>query len=148
MKKIFHGLSHHPLYRVWKGMKQRCYNPHASRYEKYGGKGIKVCRRWRDNFKNFYDDMMQGYSHGMQLDRIDNNKGYCKDNCRWVSPAINVKNRENTIIYKGMCLKDYCLRNNLKYNTVIGRIRQYNWPIEQAVMVGNYRGKRGMKHVK
>lgn len=148
MKKTSHGLSSHPLYRVWKGMKQRCDNPRNSAYERYGRKGIKVCREWQEDFQNFFNDMAQGYSRGLQLDRIDNTKGYCKENCRWVTPAVNVRNRGNTIFYQGVCLKDYCRHHGLKYNTVMGRLRQYHWNIEQAVLEGNYRGKRGMNHGK
>lgn len=124
-------------------MKQRCNNPKASRYESYGGRGIKVCAAWEKDFLSFYSDMADGYSKGLQLGRIDTNGDYCKENCRWVKPAENVKNRTNTIFYKGVCLKDYCKQNNLCYNTVVGRIRQYNWPIEEAVKQGNFRGERG-----
>lgn len=146
--RIKHSLANHPLYSVWKGMKQRCFNPKASRYERYGGKGITVCQAWRNSFKAFFNDMSPEYQKGLQLDRIDNEKGYSKGNCRWVTPAINVRNRENTIFYKGVCLKEYCKQHNLNYNTVSGRINRYHWPVDKAVLNDNYQGKRGINYVK
>ena len=142
-KSTKHGRSHHPLYSVW--MKQRCSNPNASRYERYGGRGIQVCNEWQDDFQCFYDDMIGGYQDGLQLDRVDNEQGYCKENCRWVTPATNVKNRETTIYYGGMCLKDYCEKNGLQYERVFQRIHYYHWPIEAALTNKKFRGKRGMK---
>lgn len=144
MEKHFHGLSHHPLYGVWKGMKQRCYNPKASRFEKYGGRGIKVCKQWKDCFVNFYNDMVEGYSKGLQLDRIDNDGNYCKENCRWVAPSENVKNRDCAIFYKGKNLKDYCKEKGLNYNTVFSRHKYYGWSLDKAVREGNFRGKRSI----
>lgn len=90
---IKHGLKNHPLYSVWAGMKRRCYNENSPNYPLYGGRGISVCDRWRNSVKNFYDDMIDGYSKGLHLDRIDVNGNYEPINCRWVTPIQNNNNK-------------------------------------------------------
>lgn len=82
MKK--HGLSKNfRPYTIWKGMKQRCLNPNFKQYKDYGGRGIKVCPKWSDSFLSFWNDMKSTYADTLSIDRIDNDKGYSKSNCRW-----------------------------------------------------------------
>lgn len=71
-----------PTYRTWHSMKQRCLNPNNKRYEDYGGRGITIAPEWID-FNGFVEDMGVRPSVDHSLDRIDNNKGYCKENCKW-----------------------------------------------------------------
>jgi len=82
-----HGMTGTNIYRLWVGMLTRCYNPKVKIYKYYGGRGIDVDERWHD-FSNFYTDMGDR-PHGLQLDRIDNDRGYSKDNCRWATPKEN-----------------------------------------------------------
>lgn len=89
---IKHGLSKHLLYKIWTSMKTRCYNSNSRDYKYYGGRGITVCKRWRDDFRNFVKDMGEKPA-GTTLDRIDNNGIYCRKNCRWISRAVNNANR-------------------------------------------------------
>lgn len=91
-----HGRRHHPLYVVWNLMKNRCHNPNNTNWGRYGGRGISVCDEWRNSFEAFWDDMSQTYSPGLQIDRVNNDLGYCKSNCRWVTPKQNNRNRCNT----------------------------------------------------
>jgi|SRR5882757_693574 len=88
-----HGLRWVPEYQTWCDMKSRCYNDNCKNYKYYGGRGIKVCARWKDSFSNFYDDM--GSKNGLTLDRIDVNGDYDPNNCRWTSWEIQGKNRRN-----------------------------------------------------
>jgi hypothetical protein len=81
--------THHPLYTRWNGMINRCRNL-TDKY--YGGRGITVCKRWL-KFENFVADMFAGFSPELTIDRIANDKGYCKSNCRWVSRKAQVQNR-------------------------------------------------------
>lgn len=84
----------HPLYRTWKGMRERCNNPNHKDYNLYGGKGISFCERWQE-FANFAEDMSPR-PKGKTLDRIDGDKDYSPDNCRWATykeQALNQKKR-------------------------------------------------------
>lgn len=88
-----HGLSHTPEYRVWKGMIARCENRARDFYPRYGGRGIKVCRRWRKSFPAFLADLGPRPSSRHTLDRIDNDRDYAPTNCRW---ATNEEQGQNT----------------------------------------------------
>ena len=77
-----HGMSHMPIYQVWKAMRQRCCNPKDRDYSYYGAKGVKVCDRWQ-KFLNFYSDM--GDANGLTLDRINVYGNYEPSNCRWAT---------------------------------------------------------------
>lgn len=84
---FIHGKSGTAIYKIWVGMITRCYNPKVKIYKYYGGRGIQVSESWQ-NFENFYRDMGERPS-GLQIDRIDNDKGYTKENCRWVTAKEN-----------------------------------------------------------
>lgn len=83
------------LLNMWQTMKQRCENPKREKYEAYGGRGISVCEEWHDSRKFVEWALSHGYKEGLQLDRIDNDGDYEPDNCRWVSPKENSRNRSN-----------------------------------------------------
>lgn len=79
-------------YRSWQMMKNRCLNPRATDYDYYGGRGIKVTKRWL-LYDNFLADMGRKPNPAMTLDRKDNEKGYCKSNCRWATRRQQSQNR-------------------------------------------------------
>lgn len=95
-----HGLSRHPLFQTLRSMKSRCHKPGSHAYENYGARGITVCEEWRgtDGARAFYDwSMSNGYRKGLTIDRIDNDKGYSPENCRWATYQQNLNNRRNTV---------------------------------------------------
>jgi hypothetical protein len=92
----YHGQKYEMEKRVWHGMRSRCHNPKNHAYYRYGGRGIFMCDEWRNNFDQFYEDMGPK-PQGFDLDRIDNDKGYSKENCRWVPRIENCRNTRNTV---------------------------------------------------
>lgn len=86
-----HGMSKHPAYSVWRSMIGRCRLPTHQAWANYGGRGLTVCDRWLA-FENFWEDMGPTYRKGLTLDRIDNGRGYSKQNCRWVTCRQQARN--------------------------------------------------------
>lgn len=100
-RHLTHGMSDTALYRAWQSMLDRCRNPNSDAWPNYGGRGIKVARRWL-KFENFYADMGDR-PHGCELDRRDNSKGYSKANCRWVPRKVNARNTRSNkhVVFNG-----------------------------------------------
>lgn len=94
-------ISAHPLYIVWGGMKRRCYEPTFKNYDIYGGRGIKVCKAWRNNFLKFFEwAINNGWIKGMHIDRKNGDLNYTPANCRIVTPKVNANNKRNTKYYE------------------------------------------------
>lgn len=92
-----HGGTHTPLYVVWCAMKARCHRVTDKAYPRYGGRRIMVCQEWRDNFETFKSDMGKKPFSDSSIDRIDNDKGYSPDNCRWASPTVQRRNQRLSV---------------------------------------------------
>ena len=82
------------LYQTWINMKKRCYDSRILKYKRYGARGVKFCDSWL-KFENFVDWALEnGYQNDLQIDRIDGDKDYCPENCRWVTPKVQSNNRK------------------------------------------------------
>jgi hypothetical protein len=96
-KKRTHNLSNHGLYKVWQGIKARCYEKYAINYHNYGGRGIQMCEDWKSNFQPFYDwAMKNNWQKGLQIDRRNNDQNYCPENCEVVTNYENAQNKRTT----------------------------------------------------
>ena len=124
--KYFDGRLSHPLFQLWRGMMRRCYDKKKSDYNYYGGRGITVESSWHDFWKFVRDVSPRPDSH--QLDRIDNNKGYSKDNCRWVTSKENSNNtRGNTIVSYAdvdLTISQFADILEINYSTLRSRVRR------------------------
>jgi hypothetical protein len=91
-----HGDCNTALHRVWGSMVQRCVNPKNKAYMNYGGRGITICKEWREDYRMFRDwSLSNGYIHGLMIDRVDNDKGYSPDNCTFSTRLVQNNNRRN-----------------------------------------------------
>lgn len=125
------------LYYILDNMKMRCYNKNNKDYQNYGARGIVVCDEWLHDFQAFHDWAMEnGYRENLTIDRIDNNKGYSPDNCRWVDIKTQSRNtRRNRLITIGnetKSLAEWCEILNLNYHTIKQRLYR-KWPIKKAL---------------
>lgn len=132
--RVRHGKKNSKIYAVWSGMKKRCHNPLASNYNLYGGRGICISKEW-ENFVTFYRDMGDA-PKGTSLDRIDNDKGYCKENCRWATQSQQSRNTRRNVIVEYMgrkqCLIEWTNELNLNYKIMAQRIRS-GWEPTRAI---------------
>jgi hypothetical protein len=135
-----HGMRNSPTYQTWSAMIQRCHNPNNVGYKNYGQRGIDVCKRWRNNrngFQNFLLDMGERPNRKYFIERINNNKGYTKNNCIWTTKKEQTRNmRRNiniTFNNKTQCLMDWSIELGIPYNTLRSRIFKLNWPVNKAL---------------
>jgi len=133
-------------------MKRRCENKKHKAYKYYGAIGIKVCERW-NSVENFIEDMYPTFKEGLTLDREDNNKGYCKENCRWATRKVQTRNTRllfanNTSGYRGVSYdksrkkwkSTVTIKNKQKF---IGR---YDTKIEAANAFDRYVIENNLEH--
>lgn len=128
-----HGCSRTPIYQIWQGIKERCYNTKKASYADYGGRGIKMCDRWQ-LFDNFLADMGLPPSPDHSIDRIDNDGDYTPDNCRWATLFQQSINKRTTIFveFRGerMALLEWCKRYDFPYQAAHHKIHERKQDIE------------------
>ena len=138
-----HGMKHTRFYRIWRGMKQRCYDTKADNYHNYGGRGITYCDRW-EKFENFRDDMLESYTKHCEedgekntsIDHIETDGNYEPENCRWATRKVQCRNmRTNKLIeYNGerRCVAEWTELYGFKVDTIKFRFTS-GWSIEKAL---------------
>ena len=145
-----HGMSQSKVHGVWNTMVQRCTNPNSKSYPHYGGRGITICPTWMD-FSIFLQDMGLPQS-GQSIDRIDNNLGYSKDNCRWVSVETQANNKRTTIYLthnnETKPLRTWAKEIGIKPTTLWFRINK-GWDTEKALSTNStdYHNKQRRKSI-
>lgn len=121
---------------IWYGMIHRTTSINHKNYFSYGGRGIFVCDEWH-SFDVFYEDMKDSYIVGLSLDRIDNEKGYTKQNCRWATKKEQANNRRSSALFTidgvTKTLAQWCLGSKDKPSTIRQRLYVYKWSIKAAI---------------
>ena len=125
------------MYSSWAHMKTRCDNSNIPDFRLWGGRGITYIPEWK-SFKNFSKDMAGTYKKGLQLDRIDNDKGYSKENCRWVDQIVQNNNRRDNIYlqYNGerKTLAEWSRIIGMKISTLNQRFFVYHWAPDKCLI--------------
>lgn len=147
-KATKHGNSHSRLYRIWGNMKTRCCNPNSNCFHSYGGRGIKICDEWIDDFNNFKEwALSNGYKRELSIDRIDTNGNYEPNNCRWVTMQEQQNNRRNnrlvTIDGETHTVTEWARMLNLNPNSVCKRISAYDYDPIKALNTPLRKYRRG-----
>jgi hypothetical protein len=126
-KYTTHGMTHTSTHGTWAQIKNRCLNPNDKYYKDYGGRGITICSRWL-RFENFLADMGEK-PDGLTIERVNNNKGYSLENCKWATRKEQSRNkRDNRMVsYFGetKCLAEWAEELNINSRTLIGRLNKY-----------------------
>lgn len=133
---VTHGQCGTRAYKAWQNMICRCEQPSTRYFERYGGRGIVVCAKWRESFLSFYADMGEPPA-GMSLDRIDNDGGYEPGNCRWATQRQQMRNRDATLVVEWsgekVPLIVLCEEIGLSYNMARKRLRR-GWTVSDALL--------------
>lgn len=143
--KRSHNQSKSRLYRIWRGMKSRCYNAKQDNYQYYGMKNIGICNEWRCDFNSFYQWAMHNcYNDTLTLDRIDVARGYEPSNCRWVSTEIQALNRTDNrkigFCDKSQTLKEWSREIDIPYSCLIYRLN-HGWSVADALTLPSRKQK-------
>lgn len=121
-----HGMTSSPEFKVWMNMRKRCNNPNSRDYERYGGRGITVCDEW-GSFSRFFEDMGPRPDSSYSIDRIDNNGGYSKSNCRWADQKTQCRNTRRTRMIKHngeeRCMVEWAELAGIPYSAFCYRVK-------------------------
>lgn len=150
--KVYVSKTH--LYKIYYGIKNRCYNTKDANYKKYGAKGILMADEWlgengRDNFFEwannngyYYEKLPNGRSK-LTIDRIDNDKGYSPDNCRWITNEEQANNKKMNVVIEvngeKIHLRQLAKEFNINFNTLFKRLKYTKMPIEKVIQKTDFR---------
>lgn len=142
-----HNMTRTPEHYSYHAMIARCYRKTHKSYDRYGARGIKVCERWHHSFENFYEDMGPRPTKRHSLGRIDNDKGYCPENCRWETPKQQMNNISTNYMINingfERTLTQWCDHFKIDYYQVYQRITKYGWdPIKALTTPFGFKYKK------
>lgn len=137
-KVTTHGMSNTRLYAIYKHMKNRCYRESDIRYQKYGGRGIKVCDEWVNSFEAFASwALNNGYDDSLSIDRINVDGDYCPENCRWADRFTQGNNKSNNKKYtynnQTLTIAEWARLLDMNYKKLWKRLEIFKWDIERAL---------------
>ncbi len=131
-----HGGSYKREYNIWKNMRARCGRKSHRAYHNYGGRGVKVCERWRESFAAFLEDMGASPTARHSIERIDNAKGYEPGNCQWATQAEQMRNtrRNRHLTHNGetLTITDWAARLGVVASSLFKRVSK-GWSAEEAI---------------
>ena len=133
-----HGLTNHPLYRVWQRMKGCTTSPTHQDFKHYGARGVTIHKEWEHSFAAFYSWAIEnGWKKGLEIDRIDVDGDYCPENCRFTDRSHQMMNTRRThlLTYNGktQSLTEWAIEMGIPVSTLYARINQYGWSVEKAL---------------
>lgn len=128
LRSGYHGMKGSKFHNSWRSIKTRCHGTAGfDSIKKYKDKGITYCEKWK-TFQGFYEDMFSSYIEGLTIDRLDNSKGYFKENCRWATAKMQANNKTNNVRleYDGQIktLAEWAIYLNVTFNSI--KMRYYN----------------------
>ena len=157
-EKVVHGYARNGkdrkrIYRIWRGMKERCSNKNSHDYMNYGGRGISVCDEWKNSFEAFNEwASNNGYADNLSLDRIDVNGNYCPENCKWATMIEQQRNRQNTERFEYLgekrTIAEISQMTGISYGALYHRLHYYGWSLDDAVTYKDGRLKDYRKYKK
>lgn len=145
-RNVKHGKSGTAEYGIWVGMLNRCENPENPGYGNYGGRGIRVCQRWRESFLAFLEDMGPRPAAGLSIDRVDNDGDYEPGNCRWATSREQARNTRSNVLVEHdgetLCVAEWAERYGICPSLLHSRLKA-GWCFEAAVSTGIRSGDAG-----
>jgi hypothetical protein len=144
-----HGMTGTKEYDCWTNIKQRCENPKFPQYHNYGGRGIKVCKEWADDFMVFYEHVGNAPAPSSQVDRINNNGNYEPCNVRWTIPKLNARNKRTNRIIEHLgitaTMAEHCERLGVRQALINNRMYNLGKSFEEALQMGGSCKKHGKR---
>jgi hypothetical protein len=151
-RTITHGMTGSYFYKIWLSIKRRCYNHNEVSYEYYGGRGIEMCKEWLKNPLSFIKwAQSSNYMNGLEIDRIDTNKNYSPDNCKWSTRSENMQNTRllssrNTSGFRGVSFYQNWYYVNIGYNNKKYRLGKFKTPQQAAQAYNDFVIVHGTAH--